>query len=1002
MIRAVRERQSFRPAAQTHPPVGRTPCSVPSTHRAVMHRLRLFPLLLALLIGACASAERTHPTTSTSPSAALRTESVPPADAASLDLDAPLPVDAAVRVGRLENGLTYYIRHNAEPDNRAELRLAVNAGSVLEDDDQRGLAHFLEHMLFNGTRRFEKQELVNFLERTGMRFGPDVNAYTSFDETVYMLTIPTDSTDIVEKAFDVLEDWAAYATLDPEEIEKERGVIIEEWRLRDQNASGRIREKTLPALLHGSRYRERLPIGDTTVIRHAPPAAFQRFYRTWYRPDLMAVVVVGDLDVDRAEALIRTHFSTLPAPAEAPARPHFDVPGHEKTLYAIVTDPEYPYSTVQVVYKQPADTLATVRDYRRMLVGQFFNDMLNNRLAEIARRPDAPFLGAAVSRGAIARPAAFYSIGAQVQDGGILTGLEALLTEVERVRRHGFTATELARQQQEIVRAYQRAYNERNTTNSAAYAREYVAHYLEREPIPGIAYEFDLVRRYASTITLDELNARAADLLAERNRVVTVVMPEKPDLPPPSEADLAGVFQTVDARAIDPYEDAVSDQPLVAEVPPPAPVVERREIPEVGVTEVRLANGIRLVLKPTDFKEDEVRFTAFSPGGSSLVGDEAYLEADFAPTIITQSGVGPFDRTQLEKHLAGKVVSVAPYIGELEEGFNGGGSPEDLETLFQLIYLYVTQPRADSSALAVFQQQIGAYLANRSATPSAALEDTLNAALYGNHLRRRVPTLSEIQAFDLREAEAVYRDRFADLSDFTFVFVGAFDVDRLIQLAQSYLGSLPASGRQETWRDVVPDLPDGVIQKTVRKGLADRSQVLLYFHGPFVYDRLHRHRLRSLAEVLNIRLREELREERGGVYGVSVRPSTSDRPDSTYSLTISFTTDPDRVDELAQAVFEQIDRLKTEGPTPDDVAKVKEQQRRERETQRETNGFWLSVLDFYYSHENEDLLDVLRYEELIASLTSEDIRQAARTYLDTTRYVRAVLLPDAAPASTEN
>ena len=948
-----------------------------------MNRFTLLVAVLVLGVAGCATTERT------------------PEPASTTSLDTPLPIDPDVRIDTLDNGLVYYIRKNTEPKNRAELRLAVNAGSVLEDDDQLGLAHFVEHMLFNGTRRFQEQELIDFLERTGMRFGPDINAYTSFDETVYMLEIPTDSAEIVQKAFDVLEDWAAYATLSDEEIDKERGVVVEEWR-RGLGAGGRIRDQILPVVLYGSRYKDRLPIGDTLILKNAPYETLRRFYHDWYRTDLMAVVAVGDFDVDAIETQIRDHFAALPAAGNPRPRPSFEVPGHDETLYKIATDPEYPYTQVQVDFKQPAEPFQTVGDYRARIVSSLFNSMLNKRFAEIARDgATSPFLWARVSKGGFVRPSIFYNLAAQVQEDSIFVGLEALLTEAARVRQHGFTATELERQKRSTLRAYERAYNERENTNSGAYAREYVGSYLEAEPIPGITYEYELMQQLLPGITLDEVNERALELLAERNRNVIVTMPEKEGLTPPAEEALAAVLARVQQKQIAPYVDDVTDEPLIADVPAPVAVTVEREIPEVGVTEITLANGIRVVMKPTDFKEDEVRFTASSDGGTSLVNDDDYFDATFADLLVIKSGVGVFDQTALSKKLTGKVVSVAPYIGEMGEGLNGRASPADLETLFQLIHLYVTAPRADSAALVSFQNQQKAFLVNREATPGSAFQDSLIAAFYGDHPRRQVPTVEQIDNLDLQKALAIYKDRFADTDDFTFIFVGNFDSEALKTLAQTYLGTLPATPREETWRDVEPDLPEGSVVKVARKGQDPQGQVGIIFHGPIVYDREHRHRLRSLEAVLDIKLREELREERAGIYNASVQSSAVDEPDASYTLSVFFGCDPERAEELTEAVFAEIEAMKGAENLDEYIEKVQEQQRRQRETSLEQNGFWLGTLSFYYDHPDEDLLDVLRYGDLIDSLTGEDVREAARQYLQD-RYVQVTLVPDLESGDSEN
>ncbi|HEX7069895.1 MAG TPA: insulinase family protein, partial [Rhodothermales bacterium] len=557
-----------------------------------------------------------------------------------------------------------------------------------------------------------------------------------------------------------------------------------------------------------------------------------------------------------------------------------------------------------------------------------------------------------------------------------------------------FTQSELDRQKRETLRAYERAFNERNNTNSVSYADEYVSNFLEGEAIPGIEHEYDLVQKLLPTITLEQLNAKAEQLLTPENRAVFVQMPEKEGLEKPTEEALAGVFDAIAGKTIEPYVEEISDQPLIAEVPPPAAIVSEEEHADVGVREIELANGVTVVMKPTDFKDDEVRFTAFSKGGASLVSDEDYFDATLASAIVTQSGVGPFDRTTLEKMLAGKVVSVTPSITDTREGLSGMAAPADLETLFQLIHLYFTAPRADSSALAMLQNQYRAFLINRSADPEAAFEDSLQMALYGKHPRNIIPTIPLVEDLSLRTVEKVYRERFANAGDFTFVFVGNFEPDSLERLAQTYLGTLPSANGEEAWRDVYPDLAEGVVERTLYKGLGDRSQVTLVFTGDLEYNKENRHRLRSLDEVLTILLREALREDLGGTYGVGVGASPTDSPEERYTFTISFSSDPDRADELLGAVWATIDSVKAFGPPADDLEKVKEQQRRSRQTDLETNPFWVSVLDFYYSHENEPLSDVNAYLRMTEELTVEEMQQAARDFLREDSYVKVVLYPE--------
>lgn len=948
-------------------------------------------LLLVLALAACGSSENVV-LPSTEPEATIPAGDGPPGteEVSSEDV---LPLDPAVRQGTLDNGLTYYIRRNVEPQNRAELRLAIDAGAVLERDDQLGLAHFVEHMLFNGTERFEEQEIVNFMERIGMRFGPDVNAYTGFDETVYMLQIPTDDEDVMRMAFEILSDWAARASFAPEEVDRERGVVVEEWRARMQNAQGRIMEQMLPVLLHGSRYEVRMPIGDPNIIQTADYETIRDFYDTWYRPELMAVIAVGDFDIDEVEARIRDEFGPLQNPDDLMPRPTYEMPGHDETLFAIITDPEYPITSVEVAFKTDRSQIETTADFQTRLTARLFNNLLNRRLSEIAREPASPFSIARVYRGAFVRPGEFYGMQAQVEEDSILTAVDRLVTEALRVARHGFTATELERQKVETLRSYRRAFEERQNTHSAVFANEYVSHFLENEPAPGADFEYSLAQALMPDIGLDDLNRLADDLLDTRNRVVLVTMPERDDVTPPTEGELSQVLQQAQQRDITPYEDDVTDLPLLSEIPEPLGIVSEERIDDLDVTSLLLENGVRVVIKPTDFKQDEVLMTAFSPGGHSLVDDADYFDAANAAALIARSGIGEFDYTQLQKLLSGQVVSVSPYISELQEGLRGSASPDDIETLFQLVHLYFTAPRADTAALAAFQNQQKPFLRNRSATPSGVFQDSLIAALYGDDIRRQVPTVEMVDALDLQNALEIYRDRFGDAGDFTFVFVGNVDEETIRDLSRRYLGTLPTAAREESWVDVRTPLPQEVVTTTVRKGIGEQSQTVLLFHGPFDYDREARHRLQSLEDVLSIRLREDLREERSAVYGVGVNSNNTDRPEPEYQFTVSFTSDPERVEELIAAVFDQITRIQSEGPTEDELAKVREQQRRERETQLRTNSFWLGTLSYYFDRD-ADPREALDYLELVDSLSADDIREAAQRYLTDDRYVRAVLYPE--------
>jgi zinc protease len=916
------------------------------------------------------------------------------AQAFTADLTKDLPIDPAVTVGRLDNGLRYYIRRNDRPEKRAELRLVVNAGSVLEDEDQLGLAHFLEHMAFNGTEHFEKQELVDYLQFIGMRFGADVNAYTSFDETGYMLTVPTDSTEIVETAFQILEDWAHGIAFDSVEIEKERGVVLEEWRL-GQGAQARIRDQQYPVLFRGALYAERLPIGDPEVLETFDHAALKRFYADWYRPDLMAVVAVGDFDPAWIQELIHRHFDGLAGPEVERPRPAVTVPGHEETLFSIATDPELTLSNVTVAWKLPLSEQATHADYRRSFVEQAYNSMFNFRMFEITQSTeDPPFLGAGSGKGRFVRESDVYYLGATVKDGEIERGLERVLVEAERVARFGFTQAELERQKADVLRSYERSYAERDKRESSRLASEYVRVFLEGEPTPGIEYEYALARRFLPTIELHEVNEIARAWIGDQNRVILAASPEKDGISVPDELALAAAFGAVQTEPIEPWEESDSDRPLLAEEPAPGSVVAREEIPELGVEIWSLSNGARLILKPTDFKDDEVLFNGRGPGGTSLAPDEDYESASWAATLVSIGGVGEFSAVDLQKKLAGKAVSVGPSISELREGVSGSASPKDLETLFQLVYLYFTAPRRDETAVAAFRSRMHTVLANRGANPEAVYGDTVGAVMAQYHRRYLPPTADMLEKIDLDVALEFYRDRFADAGDFTFSLVGAFDPDELLPLVERYLAALPSAGREETWLDVGVEQPTGVVERTVQKGLEPKGRQTVIFTGDFDFSRENRYTLQSMTEVLRNMLREILREDMGGTYGVGAYGSGSREPRERYSVRIAFGADPERLDELTEAAFSAIDSLATHGASEENLAKVKEIQRRQRETDLRENGFWLSVLNVY-DQNDEDLRLILDYDSLVEGLTAEAIGEAAALYFDFENYVVVKLVPEA-------
>ena len=906
--------------------------------------------------------------------------------------DAALPLDAAVRFGTLANGLTWYVRQNERPDARAELRLVIDAGSILEDDDQRGLAHVVEHMAFNGTERFEKQELVDYLELTGVRFGADLNASTSFDETTYELQVPTDSIQIFDTGVDILREWASRVTFEPDEIEAERGVVMEEWRL-GRGAAARIQDQQLPVLLHGSRYPDRLPIGNPESLAGFDHEALTRYYHDWYRPDLAAVIIVGDIDPDYAEQRLKAAFSSWEPANAARERPSFDVPDHDRTLVKTITDDEAPFSSIAVVYKHPGEPLQTEGQYRRWLVEQLVHRMLNDRLDELTQTESPPFFGAGSGKGSFARSREFYTLSAIAVGDRTIDALRAMLLEGERFERHGFTDTEIERAKAELLRAFESSYNERDKEESGSYVNEYVAHFLEHTASPGIEFEFALVQRVLPTVTADEINGVARGLFDTRSRVVLVDGPTGSTMP--SESDVLAVFDEVEQAEIAAYDDQGGGAELLADPPEPGAVVASTTDELIGVTRWTMSNGARVVLKPTDFKNDEILFAAYSPGGSSLVPDELDVHADFASTIIGQGGVASFGPVELQKMLSGLRVQVQPTISERSEGFAGQSSPEDIETLLQLVFLYATQSRADTTMYRSLKERYGSVIESLKSDPSRAFTDTLAVTLARHHPRRKVMSRELLEALDLGAAHEIFVDRFADVSDFTFYFVGAFgSPDSLRSLVETYIGGLPGAGRMEEPRDLGIRPPTGHVERVVTKGQEPQSRVQLVFTGPAEWTQRNR-RMSSLIEgVLDIRLRELLREELGGTYGASVSASLMRDPVEQFSFAVGFGCQPDRVDELTQAVLSELARFRESGAHADEVVKVRETSANALEVGLKQNGFWLSSLMFYDRNDLDATAIPGGASEFFETVTNEEIVDAAQVFLNPQNMVRVVLLPE--------
>lgn len=904
-----------------------------------------------------------------------------------------IPPDPAILIGKLDNGLTYYIKKNSKPEQRIELRLVVNAGSICETDGQQGLAHFMEHMCFNGTKNFPSNRMIQMLEEMGVGFGSELNAYTGFDETVYMMKIPSDREEWVERGFQAIEDWAHQVSMDSKEIDKERGVIIEEWRM-GLGADERMQSKYVPVLFRGSRYAERLPIGKIDVIKSFPYDTLKAFYNTWYRPDLMAVIVVGDIDAETAERKIKEHFGSIPKAEQPKPRIVYPVPGNEEPLVSIVTDREATGYTIQVMFKHPAASSVTYEDYRNSLLRMIFTGMLNKRFMEITRKPEAPFLMSGSEYGSfIGRSVDVYSLYAAAKENRMEESLEVIMTENERVSRFGFTATELEREKKEIYTIYENGAKEAGKTESGTFADEFIRNYLTRESIPGYLKEFELVKEFLPDITLEEVNKLGRNWTTENNMLVLVTTQEKDGMNIPSEQMTAGIIKSVRSKEIEPYVDEVADVPLLEKVPPPSEVTKRLENAVFGFTELTFSNGVRMILKPTDFKNDQILLSSTSPGGTSLYPDDDIMSAMLASAVVNQSGIGSYDYMGLQKKLSGNTAKLTPFINELREGVNGSCTPKDLETMLQLNYLYFTGIRRDEDAFNSYVSRMRNMIRPMRSNPQVIFTDTLTKIVTMNSPREiAVPTEAQLDQVNLDRIIEIYKDRFSDAGDFTYVMVGNFSIDEVMPLLVKYIGGLPSTGRKETWRDVTPGFPEGRVEVDVPRNSEQQSMVAMVWNGDFRWKDSERQSFGMLMDLMSIKLREAMREDQSGVYGISFEGSPSKFPNPEYTVTSSWGCHPDSVSMLTETVLAEIEKIIKYGPSEEDLGKVKETLIRGRETAMKENSFWLSALQSHYMY-GTVLRTLEEYKSFVSSFTPKDIRKMAKRYLDTRNYVRVALLP---------
>jgi len=914
--------------------------------------------------------------------------------AQTVDLQQTIPFDRAVKTATLPNGLKYFIRQNGRPAKRLSLRLAVKAGSLFEADDQQGLAHLIEHMAFNGSAHFKPGELVSYFESIGARLGPHVNAYTSFDETVYMLDVPSDQPEVVQKAVTALADFAGGLSLTKEEIDKERGVVIEEWR-GGLGAGSRIRDKQLPILFYQSRYAERLPIGKPEILRTAPPERLRAFYDTWYRPDRIAVIAVGDTDPQQIEQTIRTTFTPLTARAPAAQPPDRKVPLHQQTLVSVVADPEVTRSSVSIVRKRPREDEQKVGDYRRDLVARIVDHIMDERFGELERKPDAKFLSAGAGNSSLSKDVATFDMQATVQDGRLEDGIGVLTTEAMRVKEFGFGASEIDRAKAWMKAFYEHAYTDRDKTESGSFAQEYISYFLNGEPSPGIEYEYQLVQQLLPTITDADTSSLARSLLKDDSRVILATMPQKNGVKVPTDAELQAAIATAANTRVTPWTDTSATRGLMEKAPGGGAVASRRAIDDVGVTIVKFANGVEAWLKPTDFKNDQILFSLNAMGGASLAPPDEFLDASMATALVSEAGVGGLKATDLQKVLTGKLVVARPFISLSSHGVSGSAPPAQLETALQLLYQDVTAPGDDEESFALLKKQLDAAVANRGRSPQQIFGEKLSQVNTSDHYTSQPLTPERVATLKRDRMIAFYRARFANAADFTFFMVGAFKLDDAIPLLTQYIGTLPSTGQKaSSFKDVGLHFPSTIVKEKVEAGREPRGQSVLSFFADPSIDPQEQEFVIAANTVLDIALRDILREELGQTYTVSVGLSQPLPQKGEGHIQIRFGADPKNLDTMIDRAMQEIGRLQKEGPSADLTNRAKESARRGYETALRTNDYWLGRLQTIQTY-NRDPGEILSRPKRIDAVTPQVLQETFKKYFPSDRMTVVTLVPAA-------
>ncbi|HEX5341393.1 MAG TPA: insulinase family protein [Duganella sp.] len=916
-------------------------------------------------------------------------------DLSPLQLSDKIPVGPQVKVGKLANGLTYYIQKNGRPEKKLELRLVVKAGSILEDEDQQGLAHFTEHMAFNGSTHFKRNELVSYLQSIGVKFGADLNAYTSFDETVYILPIPTDKKEVVEQGFQVLEDWAHGLSFNDEDIDSERGIVLEELRL-GKGVDDRMNKVVLPKVLNGSRYAERMPIGKEEILKTFKYEAVKRFYRDWYRPDLMAVVAVGDIEPAEAQRLIEQHFNKLQNPAKPRPRDYAKIPERQDSEGIVFTDKEVSANTVYIRYPiQSWPAGETVGDYRQKLIEGMYSFILSQRMYELTQQANPPFLQGGSGMNKIVRGYRSFGAGAVLGKGGATPAINALVQEDQRARQYGFTASEVERAKKGMLRNYERMYNERDKSDSSGFAAEYIRNFLEQESIPGTAAEYRYAAELIPGITRQEVNEAARAAIPEnQSKLVIYAGVDKPGVVQPKADELVAIAGAAEKIAVKPLEEKVYATQLMPSLPKAGSIVSEKVNAKIGITELTLSNGVKVVLKPTDFNNDQVILGGLRYGGWSLLPDSDVFAAHYASSIVGQMGVLNYTPNDLVKVLAGKSVSSAASVSSLNESVGGSSGSSDVEALLQLVYLQMTQPRKDAAIYSAYVDRQRELAQNNLARPESVFADTVTATLYNNSPRvLRAAKPADFDQLALDRVLDIYNSRMSSARDFTFFIVGSFEVGKLKPLIATYLASLPVGEIPVAFKDEGVRPIKGVVKKEVHAGSEPKSTISLSFTGEVEYSRAARMRLQALVEVMNIKLIETLREKMGAMYSGGMSGTMNRIPYGNYAINASLPCAPENVDKVLAATFAEIDKIKQNGAEEADLNKVKAAWIKGYRKGLRENGYWMAALqNAFFNNTNPE--DILSYESRVNSMTVADLKEAAQRYFDTNNYLQVVLYPE--------